>query len=67
MGDRILDHDVALAYVLDRQPDLLPSFRALYPLQRKVGHAVALTSRFRRFQLGRPSRVLLPGLIGALF
>mmetsp|Transcript_45207 Transcript_45207/g.107596 ORF Transcript_45207/g.107596 Transcript_45207/m.107596 type:complete len:679 (-) Transcript_45207:53-2089(-) len=35
-GETILDHDLALAYVLDRYPDALPSFAILTPEQRRV-------------------------------
>ena len=34
-GDVINDHDIALAYVLDHFPDLLPSFAMLPPEQQK--------------------------------
>jgi hypothetical protein len=35
-GDRISDHDVALAYIMENFPDLLPSFNGLEPGQRAV-------------------------------
>ena len=35
-GEIITDHDLALAYVLDYYPDLLPSFRILPPASREV-------------------------------
>lgn len=35
-GDQINDHDVALGYVLDKFPELLPSFAGLKPAQRKT-------------------------------
>mmetsp|Transcript_48883 Transcript_48883/g.114410 ORF Transcript_48883/g.114410 Transcript_48883/m.114410 type:complete len:844 (+) Transcript_48883:79-2610(+) len=33
-GEKIQDHDVALAYIMDNYPELLPSFRSLSPEQR---------------------------------
>lgn len=33
-GNRILDHDVALAYIMENFPSLLPSFQGLTPSQR---------------------------------
>mmetsp|Transcript_104727 Transcript_104727/g.292231 ORF Transcript_104727/g.292231 Transcript_104727/m.292231 type:complete len:857 (+) Transcript_104727:66-2636(+) len=33
-GSRILDHDVALAYIMENFPSLLPSFQGLTPSQR---------------------------------
>lgn len=35
-GDKIGDHDVALGYVLEKFPHLLPSFAGLEPAQRKA-------------------------------
>jgi len=36
VGDRIGDHDHALSYVMDHYPELLPSFTALAPEQRRA-------------------------------
>eukprot|EP00971_Amphidinium_carterae_P062553 1238166-Amphidinium_carterae.1 len=36
VGELIHDHDLALAYVLDRHPGILPSFRILSPEQQKL-------------------------------
>ena len=35
-GAVITDHDLALAYVLDHHPEMLPSFRVLTTEQRRV-------------------------------
>mmetsp|Transcript_34583 Transcript_34583/g.79061 ORF Transcript_34583/g.79061 Transcript_34583/m.79061 type:complete len:2005 (-) Transcript_34583:238-6252(-) len=36
VGEQIHDHDVALSYILDRHPDVLPSFRVLTDEQQRV-------------------------------
>eukprot|EP00971_Amphidinium_carterae_P051437 1013110-Amphidinium_carterae.1 len=33
-GDQVTDHDLALAYILENYPALLPSFKYLTPAQR---------------------------------
>jgi len=48
-GETINDHDLALAYVLDRYPDVLPSYRDLSPSQRR---AVRFTQSEMGFNAG---------------
>jgi len=48
-GDIINDHDIALGYVLEKFPDLLPSFSGLVPRQRQ---AVEFTQSKMDYNMG---------------
>eukprot|EP00971_Amphidinium_carterae_P180987 3590632-Amphidinium_carterae.1 len=65
-----MDHDMALAYILDRHPELLPSFRMLTPTQQAV---VRLTQSEMGFNAGwlvqaegpKPFSFATPALLGS--